>query len=120
MSIEAKIKKPRAAAQVWKKFYLVGRTDAFFIGKTKLIKAGYFTATIASTGDTRYVNPLRRVRTEERLHKPTAKPFVPLASPEYPNWETAGGTTPEQNDAHFNRGPVSQPNSDNGISGPTS
>lgn len=113
-----KTKKPRAAAQVWKKFYLVGRTDTFFIGKTKLVKVGFITAVVASTGDKRYVNPLRKVRTAELLH---AKLTVADAkSVTHAAWETAGGTTPEQNEAHFNRGPVPQPNSDNGITGPTS
>jgi hypothetical protein len=108
-------KKPRAAAQVWKKFYLVGRTDTFFIGKTKMTKVGYITAVIASTGDKRYVNPLKRVRTAElvgtrkglvqtaiALSAPAKPaPFVALPSPE------CIGTT-------------SQPSSDNGITGPTS
>jgi len=39
------------------------------------------------------------------------------ANPEH--WERAGGTTPEQNEAHF-AGPVVQPHNDNNITGPTS
>lgn len=121
MSTEVNIKKPRAAAQVWKPFYRVGRTDVFFIGKTRLVKAGYITAYLAHTGDKRFVNPFRRVRTAEPVKKVvTWKGRLALTANLDPGQESAGGTTPEQNDASFNRGLVSQPHSDNGISGPTS
>lgn len=35
-------------------------------------------------------------------------------------WETSGGTTPEQNEARFDRPTAKQPTSDNNITGPTS
>lgn len=134
MSTETKTKKPRASAHVWKRFYRVGRTDTFFIGKTKLTKTGYITAVIASSGNVRFVNPLKRVRTAELVHPKLAPWPHGMGQTIRPAvWETQGGTTPEQNEAHFSqpkpfvqppspeiRGTTDQPTSDNGITGPTS
>lgn len=106
-------KKLRAPAQVWKRFHSLEISATFFIGKTKLVKRNYITAVVPSTGFKRFVNPFRRVRTEELLHKPTLTEeqiFVIKA-------RILKETLPAgDND---NRGPVPQPHSDNGISGPT-
>ncbi|NOS67797.1 MAG: hypothetical protein HOO67_05550 [Candidatus Peribacteraceae bacterium] len=112
-----KIKKPRAAARVWKQFRHLSRGDIFFIGKTRMEKRGILSAAISSTGDKRFMYPLRRVQTDElvvtkksvrahvatidSLYQDNVKPFVPLADPGF-------------------RGPVSQPNTDNAITGTSS
>lgn len=87
---------------------------------------------------------LNLVRSKRRKSKWQAVPPVPPPSPEeivssrdtekdlrwhyvgdtcpggHADWETSGGTTPEQNEARFETPRVEQPNSDNKISGPTS
>lgn len=72
--------------------------SAFFLNGKEYRKTGFFTAKRTTPVRPKAIRvfPLRIVQ----VRPPTAAAFVPEVIP-HAEWETAGGTTPEQNEARF-------------------
>jgi hypothetical protein len=112
-------KKQRALPRVWARFFSIPAVSLFSFKGKRYVK-GVIPFCAYHNGTRAFFAPWTRVQTDVLVRdaRPGGKSGpAPSETIIHADWETSGGTTPEQNEA---REFVKQPNSDNGVSGPTS